>query len=52
VPGIGPQRRKALLRRFKSIERIRAARVEEIAALPGFHRELAMRLKARLEKKS
>jgi excinuclease ABC subunit C len=48
VPGIGPQRRKALLRHFKSIANIRAAQLEEIAALPGFRRELAQRLKAYL----
>jgi excinuclease ABC subunit C len=36
VPGLGPARRAALLRRFGSVRRIRAASVEEIAELPGF----------------
>jgi excinuclease ABC subunit C len=49
VPGIGPQRRKVLLKRFKSIDGIRTAPVDEIAALPGFHRDLALRLKSQLK---
>ena len=48
VPGIGPQRRKTLLRHFKSIANIQAAQLEEITALPGFHLELAKRLKEHL----
>ncbi len=35
VPGLGEVRRKALLREFGSLKRLRAARVEEIAAVPG-----------------
>ncbi len=31
IPGVGPVRRKALMRHFKSIEEIRAASVEELA---------------------
>lgn len=34
IPGVGPARRKALMRRFKSIEEIRAASVEELASIP------------------
>ncbi len=34
IPGVGPARRKALMRHFKSIEEIRAASVEELAAIP------------------
>lgn len=34
IPGVGPARRKALMRHFKSIEEIRAASVEELASLP------------------
>ena len=33
IPGVGPARRKALMRHFKSIEEIKAAEVEELAAL-------------------
>jgi excinuclease ABC subunit C len=35
VPGLGEQRRKALLRRFGSIKRLRAASAEEITEVPG-----------------
>lgn len=48
VPGIGPARKRALLKRFGSIRRIRDASVEEIASTPGVGREVAERLKARL----
>jgi len=34
IQGIGPARRKALMRHFKSIEAIREASVEELAAAP------------------
>ncbi len=36
VAGLGPARRTALLKHFGSVRRIRAAAVDEIAALPGF----------------
>ena len=36
VPGLGPARRATLLRRFGSVRKLRAASVEEIAAVPGF----------------
>ncbi len=35
VPGLGEVRRKALLSRFGSLRKIRAASVEDIAAVPG-----------------
>ncbi|HEY9379171.1 MAG TPA: excinuclease ABC subunit UvrC, partial [Jiangellaceae bacterium] len=35
VPGLGPSRRKALLARFGSLKRLRAATAEEIAQVPG-----------------
>ncbi len=35
VPGIGPTRRRALLSHFRTIEAIRRAQVEELAAVPG-----------------
>jgi len=35
VPGIGPKRRKQLLKSLQSIERIKTASVEELAAAPG-----------------
>jgi len=46
VPGIGPQRRKALLRAFdKDIEAIREATVEELMDVPGITREIAEQIK-------
>jgi excinuclease ABC subunit C len=35
VPGLGEARKKALLRQFGSLKRLRAATVEEIATVPG-----------------
>jgi excinuclease ABC subunit C len=48
VEGIGPGRKKALLKRFGSVRRIREASVEEVAATPGISNDLAGRLKAHL----
>jgi excinuclease ABC subunit C len=48
VAGVGPGRKKALLKRFGSVRRIREASVEEVAATPGISRDLAERLKAQL----
>ena len=45
IPGIGPKRKKALLRKFGSVKGIREADVEEIAATVGFTRALAERVK-------
>ncbi len=50
VPGIGPARKKALLKRFGSVRRIREASIEEVAATPGVGREVAERLKQYLSK--
>jgi excinuclease ABC subunit C len=48
VPGIGPQRRKALLKQFGSLEGIRAASVEDLAAVQGMTRDAAAAVKASL----
>jgi len=48
IPGIGPKRRKALLRHFGSVEAIRQASVEELAQVPGMNRRVAETLKAHL----
>ncbi|MCS7221293.1 MAG: excinuclease ABC subunit UvrC [Anaerolineae bacterium] len=48
IPGIGPRRRQALLKRFGSLEAIRQASLEELAAVPGMTRAAAERLKASL----
>jgi excinuclease ABC subunit C len=42
VPGLGPSRRTALLKHFGSVRKLRAAGVDEIAALPGFGRRTAV----------
>jgi excinuclease ABC subunit C len=44
-PGIGEQRKAALLRRFGSVSRLRLATVEEIAEVPGFGGRSAADLK-------
>ena len=48
VTGIGPKRKRMLLRRFGSIQGIKDAPVDEIAAVPGLTRSLALRLKQTL----
>ena len=48
IAGVGPGRKKALLKRFGSVRRIREATVEEVADTPGISRDLAERLKAHL----
>ncbi|MEJ5915545.1 excinuclease ABC subunit UvrC [Pseudokineococcus sp. 1T1Z-3] len=35
VPGLGPARRQALLKRFGSLKRLRAATVDEVCEVPG-----------------
>lgn len=35
VPGVGPHRRKALLRHFGSVKALRAASVEQVSQVPG-----------------
>lgn len=49
IPGVGPKRRNALLQLFGSVQRIRAASVEDIAAVPGFSLQLAEEIKRYLE---
>ena len=48
VPGLGELRRKALLRAFGSVKRLRAASVEEIASVPGVGRRTAEAVHAAL----
>jgi len=45
IPGIGPKRKRALLRKFGSVQRIRQASLDDIAATPGFTRALAERVR-------
>jgi excinuclease ABC subunit C len=48
VPGLGPARRKALLKHFGSVRKLTAASVEEIAAVPGIGPRLAATVSAAL----
>lgn len=41
IPGVGPARRKALMRRFKSIEEVKRASVEELEEIPELNRKAA-----------
>lgn len=41
VPGVGPKRKKALIKAFGSVKKLRAASAEEIAAVPGIGTEVA-----------
>jgi excinuclease ABC subunit C len=51
-PGIGQQRKAALLKKFGSIQRLRIATVEQIAEVPGFGGKAAAELKEFLEARS
>jgi excinuclease ABC subunit C len=48
IPGVGPARRKALLKAFGSLDGIRAASVDQLAAVPGIPRVLAVTIKENL----
>jgi excinuclease ABC subunit C len=48
IPGIGPSKRKALLRVFGDLGGIRNATLEELAAVPGINEKLAVTIKERL----
>ena len=48
VPGLGPARRKALLKQFGSVRKLGAASIEEIAAVPGIGTRLAATISAAL----
>ncbi|MBF0296898.1 MAG: excinuclease ABC subunit UvrC [Magnetococcales bacterium] len=41
IPGVGPARKRALLRRFGSPRAVREARIEDVAATPGISTDLA-----------
>jgi len=44
IPGIGPKRKSALIKRFGSLDRLSRASIEEIASLPEIPRPLAERI--------
>jgi len=45
IPGIGAKRKRALLKKFRSVAAIRAASVEELRSVPGMTGDAARRLK-------
>ncbi len=49
LPGVGPKRKRELLKVFGSAKRVREAPIEQIAAVPGISRALAERIKTHLE---
>jgi excinuclease ABC subunit C len=49
IPGIGPTRRKALLKHFGSMDKIKEATLEELAAVKGMNTNAAESIKAHLE---
>jgi excinuclease ABC subunit C len=51
-PGIGEQRKAALLKKFGSVQRLRTATLEQIAAVPGFGGKAAAELRAFLQARS
>ena len=48
VPGIGPKRKRMLLRRFGSLAGVREASLEELASVPGMTVRLAQKMKEHL----
>jgi excinuclease ABC subunit C len=51
-PGIGGRRKQALLKKFGSVQRLKTATLEQIAAVPGFGGKAAEELKKFLEARS
>jgi excinuclease ABC subunit C len=49
VPGLGPKKKKILLEKFGTVNRILTAPLNQIEALPGFNKILAERIRERLE---
>lgn len=48
IPGVGPRRKRMLLRTFGSVEGVRRASIEEIAAVPTLTRRMAEAIKESL----
>lgn len=44
IEGVGPKRKKSLLRHFGSVKRVREATLEELAAVPGLPADVAERI--------
>ena len=48
VPGIGPKRKKELIKRFGTVSKIRTADIDDIASVPGLNHKLAETIKEHL----
>ncbi|MDM8543218.1 excinuclease ABC subunit UvrC [Desulfococcaceae bacterium HSG9] len=51
IPGIGPKRKKTLLKHFKSIQKIKKASIDQLSALPGMNRKAAQAVLAKLQER-
>jgi len=49
IPGIGPTRRKALLKHFGSMDKIKEASIEDLSAVKGMNQSAAESVKTHLE---
>ena len=49
MPGIGPARKRALLRVFGSAKQLRNATIDEISSVPGISRTLAHKIREYLD---
>ena len=45
VPGIGPRRKRMLMRHFGSLDAIREATIDDLSAAPGMTKRLAERVR-------
>lgn len=52
IPGLGPARRKALIKEFGSVKKLRLADVDQVAAVPGIGAKLATTVVESLAKTS
>ncbi len=48
IPGIGPKKKKALIKQFGSVQAIRQASAAELAVVKGINRDLAQKIKETL----
>jgi excinuclease ABC subunit C len=49
IPGVGPKRLRDLLTHFGSVRGVKEASAEEIARIPGFSENLALRIQTYLK---
>jgi excinuclease ABC subunit C len=48
ISGVGPARKRALLKHFKSVRLIREASIEDLCSIKGIHRQLAQKIREHL----